>query len=95
MTFNNGKAFGADDVIWNIKHWLNPTTGSSLAAALEFLSPEGIEKVDDLTIKLTLNRPNADLLLAFYDYPSMIAPRAAGRTSTAAIRRMPLEPGPS
>ena len=74
VTFNNGKAFGADDVIWNIKHWLNPDTGSSLAAALEFLSPEGIEKVDDLTIKLTLNRPNADLLLAFYDYPSMIAP---------------------
>lgn len=74
VTFNNGKAFGADDVIWNIKHWLNPDTGSSLAAALEFLSPEGIEKVDDLTIKLKLNRPNADLLLSFYDYPSMIAP---------------------
>ncbi len=74
VTFNNGKAFGADDVIWNLKHWLNPDTGSSLAAALDFLSPDGIEKVDDLTIKLRLNRPNADLLLAFYDYPSMIAP---------------------
>jgi len=74
VTFNNGKPFGADDVIWNIKHWLDPDTGSSLAAALDFLSPEGIEKVDDLTIKLHLNRPNADLMLSFYDYPSMIAP---------------------
>lgn len=74
VTFNNGKPFGADDVIWNIKHWLNPDTGSSMAAALDFLSPEGVEKVDDLTIKLRLDRPNADVLLAFYDYPSMIAP---------------------
>ena len=74
VTFNNGKPFGADDVIWNLKHWLNPETGSSMAAALDFLSPDGIEKIDDLTIKLRLNRPNADLLLSFYDYPSMIAP---------------------
>ena len=74
VTFNNGKAFGADDVIWNIKHWLDPKSGSSMAAALDFLKPEGIEKVDDLTIKLHLERPNASLLLSFYDYPSMIAP---------------------
>ena len=65
---------GADDVIWNIRHWLNPDAGSSMAAALDFLSPEGVEKVDDLTIKLRLDRPNADVLLSFYDYPSMIAP---------------------
>ena len=75
VTFNNGQSFGADDVIWNILHWLDPDTGSSLAAALDFLTPEGIKKVDDLTIKLSLNRPNADLLLSFYDYPSMIAPK--------------------
>ena len=25
VTFNNGKPFGTDDVIWNIKHWLNPS----------------------------------------------------------------------
>ncbi|MFP6742088.1 MAG: ABC transporter substrate-binding protein [Alphaproteobacteria bacterium] len=74
VTFNNGKAFGADDVIWNLNHWMDPDVGSSLGAALDFLSPEGITKIDDLTIKLSLDRPNADVLLAFYDYPSMIAP---------------------
>lgn len=74
VKFNNGKPFGANDVIWNIKHWLDKDTGSSLAAALDFLSPEGVKKVDDLTIKLHLNRPNGDLMLSFYDYPSMIAP---------------------
>jgi len=74
VTFNNGKPFGADDVIWNLLHWLDPDVGSSMAAKLDMLSPEGVEKVNDMTIKLTLNRPYADLPLALYDYPSMIAP---------------------
>ena len=57
MTFNNGKPFTADDVIWNFQHWLDPDTGSSMTAKLDFLSPDGVEKVDDLTIKLHLDRP--------------------------------------
>jgi peptide/nickel transport system substrate-binding protein len=74
VEFNNGEPFDADDVIWNFEHWLDPDVGSSMAARLDFLTPEGIEKVDDLTIKLTLDRPYADFPLALYDYPSMIAP---------------------
>ena len=74
VTFNNGKAFGADDVIWNVKHWLDPDVGASAGANLSMLQPENIEKVDDLTIKFALDSPNADFLLAFYDYPTMIAP---------------------
>ncbi len=74
VTFNDGKPFGADDVIWNLQHWLDPDTGSPMAARLEFLSPDGMEKVDDLTVKLHLDRPEVNLLLALYDYPSMIAP---------------------
>jgi len=74
VTFNNGQPFGADDVIWNFQHWLDPDVGSSMAAKLDMLSPEGIERVDDMTIKLTLDRAYADLPLALYDYPSMIAP---------------------
>jgi len=74
VTFNNGKPFGADDVIWNLQHWLDPDSGASTAAKLDMLSPEGIKKIDDLTIELTLDRPNADLMLVFYDYPTMIAP---------------------
>ena len=75
VSFNNGKPFNADDVIWNFQHWLEPDTGSSMATKLDFLSASGIEKMDNLTIKLHLDRPNYDLLLALYDYPSMIAPK--------------------
>lgn len=74
VKFNNGKPFGADDVIWNIKHWLDPKSGAVAAANLTMLSPDGIEKVDDWTIKFHLNSPNSDFLYAFWDYPTMIAP---------------------
>ena len=74
VTFNNGKPFGADDVIWNLEHWIDPDSGSSMAARLEFLSPGGIEKVDELTVRLRLDRADVNLPLALYDYPSMIAP---------------------
>jgi peptide/nickel transport system substrate-binding protein len=74
VTFNNGKPFNADDVIWNFQHWLDPHVGSSMATRLDFLSPSGIERVDELTVKLHLDRPNVNLLFALYDYPSMIAP---------------------
>ena len=74
VLFNDGSEFNADDVIWNFLHWMDPDVGSAMAARVDMLSPEGIEKVDDLTIKLTLDRPYADFPLALYDYPSMIAP---------------------
>ncbi len=74
VTFNNGKPFNADDVIWNFQRWLDPVVGSSMADRLDFLSPDGIEKIDDLTVELHLDRPNVNLLFALYDYPSMIAP---------------------
>ena len=74
VTFNNGEPFGADDVIWNLEHWIDPDTGSPMAARLEFLSPGGIERVDGLTVRLRLDRAEVNLPLALYDYPSMIAP---------------------
>ena len=74
VTFNNGKAFNADDVIWNFQHWLDPDVGSSMAAKLGFLSPTGVEKVDEYTIKLHLDRPYMSVPLMLTDYPAMIAP---------------------
>ena len=74
VKFNNGKPFNADDVMWNLNHWLDKDAGSSMAAKLDFLPATGIEKVDDFTIKFHLNRPYFAFPLALYDYPSMIAP---------------------
>jgi len=45
-----------------------------MAAKLDFLPATGVEKVDDYTVRLHLNRPYFAFPLALYDYPSMIAP---------------------
>ncbi len=74
VTFNNGKPFTADDVVWNFLHWLDPDVGSPNKARLDFLSPTGVEKVDDYTVKLHLDRPYFAVPLMLTDYPTMIAP---------------------
>ena len=74
VTFNNGKPFTADDVVWNFLHWLDPATGSSMRDRLSMLSPEGVEKVDDYTVKLHLDRPFYGIPWVLSAYPAMIAP---------------------
>ncbi|MDQ0137796.1 peptide/nickel transport system substrate-binding protein [Neorhizobium galegae] len=54
---HDGKAFGADDVIFSVKRILdksNPTKGSAL---IKFIDPEAIAKLDDLTLVFKLKAP--------------------------------------
>jgi len=74
VTFNNGKEFGADDVVWNFEHWLDEDTGSPMASRLSYLSSSGVEKVDDHTVKLWLDQPSLGLPYVLYDFPALIMP---------------------
>jgi len=74
VKFNNGKDFNADDVVWNFLHWLDPDVGSGMRAKLAMLSSTGVEKVDDYTVKLHLDRPFYGIPWLLYDYPGLIAP---------------------
>lgn len=96
VKWHNGDAFNADDVIFNIKRWLDPDTGSSnislLGAMLEDvetdeLDEEGkpvlkkrmiagaVEKIDEHTVKLRMNRPQLAIPENFYSYPMAIVHR--------------------
>jgi peptide/nickel transport system substrate-binding protein len=58
IKFNHGKDFTADDVAWNLKRWLDPATQSSILGLIGgYLKPTGVEKVDDYTIALHLDKP--------------------------------------
>ena len=60
VVFHNGKKFGADDVIYSFKRILDPATkagGRAVVAA--FLNPDGMTKVDDLTVRFKFTRPFA------------------------------------
>lgn len=81
VTWNNGDAFGADDVIYNLNRWCDQSVpGNSMATRLSSLiDPEtkkaregAIEKVDDQTVKLTLEQPDISVIAGMADYPGLL-----------------------
>ncbi|WP_265517142.1 ABC transporter substrate-binding protein [Nitratireductor luteus] len=81
VTWNNGDAFTADDVIYNINRWCDQSVeGNSMAARMSSLidaetkkAREGaIEKVDDFTVRLVLPAPDISIIAGFVDYPALI-----------------------
>lgn len=60
VTFGNGAAFTADDVVYNVKRWLDPATGSSMLGLLGGMvdTKEGKDK-DGKPIQLKSMTPGA------------------------------------
>ncbi len=84
VSWNNGDAFDAEDVIYNLNRWADKnTTGNSMAARVSSIidtatgkAKDGaITKVDDHTIKLKLNESDVSLIANFTDYPGLIVHR--------------------
>jgi peptide/nickel transport system substrate-binding protein len=81
VTWTNGDAFTADDVIFNFNRWCERgAEGNSMAGRMGTLvdadsgtAREGaIEKVDDMTVKLTLTTPDIALIPNLADYPGLV-----------------------
>jgi peptide/nickel transport system substrate-binding protein len=90
IKFNNGEDLTADDVIWNFGQWLSEDVGSSMLGILNYLDPDGQEKVDDYTIVCHLNKPSIALPEHLYNYPALIMPKDFGGD----IAKEPIGTGP-
>ena len=81
VTWNNGDAFTAEDVAFNIARWCESAVeGNSMASRMASLvDPEtgvardgAITVADDTTVVLTLNQPDITIIAGFSDYPAAI-----------------------
>ena len=88
VTWNNGDAFDADDVIFNLTRWADKgASGNSMAARVGGLIDEAtgkakdgaITKVDDHTVKLKLSAPDISIIPNFTDYPALVVHRSYRR----------------
>lgn len=85
VTWNNGDAFDADDVIFNLERWCDKdAAGNSMAARVSTLiddatgrAREGaIERVDDHTVRLRPATPDIAFIANLTDYPALVVHRS-------------------
>lgn len=77
VMFQNGKAFGADDVVATYKRLTSVKSGSQALSAFKgVLSPAGVRKVDSHTVAFHLEAPNASFpyLTCEATYQAIILP---------------------
>ncbi len=72
VTFHDGSAFTAEDVVASIERILDEETGS--ATRTNLLSIESIDAPDDYTVVLNLSMPDVPLLTALSSVNTMILP---------------------
>lgn len=73
ITFNNGDAFTADDVVFTINEWFKKDVGSSMLSFVGgYLDQSGVEKVNDYQVKLHLKVPEIAVPEHLFHYPAMI-----------------------
>jgi peptide/nickel transport system substrate-binding protein len=111
VTFTDGTPFNADAAVWNFERWWDTENPYNLGAdqfiywdymfqgfkGSETSVVAGIEKVDDMTFKLILSRPNASLLntlaMENFRFASPAAIEAQGE-NYATADGMPVATGP-
>lgn len=72
IKFNNGDEFNADDVVFTMGQWLNEDVGSSILGLMSYLSPDNIERVDDYTVRLNLDRAEIAVPEHLFHYPALV-----------------------
>lgn len=88
IKWHNGRDFVADDVVWNLKHALDPATGSSMVGlmkgyllndvkkdgkdSVELWDANAIEKVDDHTVRLNAKAAQLAVPEHLFHYPMHI-----------------------
>ncbi|MBI1418005.1 MAG: diguanylate cyclase [Limimaricola sp.] len=81
VKWNNGEDFTADHVVWILNYWCDKgVEGNSMAGRMASLIDDAtgkakdgaITKIDDHTVKLSLNGPDISIIPGMADYPAAV-----------------------
>ena len=81
VTWNNGDAFTADDVVHNMRRWSDSSVegnsmsgrmGTLVDAETGQLRDGAVEAVDERTVRVTFPEPDITLIAGFSDYPAAV-----------------------
>ncbi|RWL81701.1 MAG: ABC transporter substrate-binding protein [Mesorhizobium sp.] len=96
VTWNNGDAFNADDVVANLNRWCDKAaSGNSMAARVGALidaktgkAKDGaITKVDEHTVKLKLVEADIAIIPSLTDYPALVVHRDFDKDGADPIKK--------
>ena len=102
VTWTNGDTFNADDVVFNFTRWADKSAeGNSMPGRLGTIVDDAtgkirdgaVTKVDDLTVKITLTKPDIALVPSLCDYPALIVHRSFDETGANFVQN-PIGTGP-
>ncbi|MBW1867511.1 MAG: ABC transporter substrate-binding protein, partial [Deltaproteobacteria bacterium] len=92
ITWNNGDAFTADDVVFTFKQWMDKAVNSTMRTLFgPLMSSSGIEKVNQHQVKLNLDTPSIGVPFFLYDNRALVMNH---RTFEGDILKNPVGTGP-
>ena len=78
VRFHDGSSFEAADVVYSLERVLDPEADSPTRAAIQMI--ESVVAVDNMTVKMVLNTPYADMPLQLMDYRLRMLAEGSGET---------------
>lgn len=102
VTWTSGDTFNADDVVFNFTRWADKSAegnsmpgrlGTLVDGATGKLREGSITKVDDVTVKLSLSKPDIALIPNLCDYPGLVVHRTFDETGANFVQN-PIGTGP-
>jgi peptide/nickel transport system substrate-binding protein len=102
VAWTNGDTLNADDIIFNLTRWADKSAeGNSMPGRLGTIVDDAtgklregaVTKVDDMTVKISLTRPDIALIPSLTDYPALVVHRSFDETGANFVQN-PIGTGP-